>query len=228
MSDKTLPEYAFAPRPGQTKWWTGDPEQLPSFHPGDRHRHFITRRGVLSREQCQVLIDCFERHRQERAVKSAGEYWSGRYIWQANLPEHEIDAIRLMQQLRFLSLSLLMQSLPGTDPLFSDSAQIVRWDPGIELVCHVDNLEPDGRPNPTPHRAFSSILYLNDGYEGGETYFPGHNLRIKPEAGALVLFGAGPEYVHGVTRVTKGLRYTYAGWFTYDKTMEDLGATAVF
>src|SRR6201999_995256 len=105
----------------------------PSFRAGDRNRYFITRRNVLSGEQCRILIGCFERRRDEHSVKSAGAYWNGRYIWQANLPPSEIDAIRILQQLRFLCLSLLMQSLPGTDPLFSDSAQIVRWDPGIEL-----------------------------------------------------------------------------------------------
>ena len=71
------------------------------------------------------------------------------------------------------------------------------------------------RPNATAHRSFSSIIYLNDGYEGGETYFPGFGMRIKPEPGLMVLFGSGPEYVHGVTKMRSGRRSTYAGWFTF-------------
>jgi leucine proline-enriched proteoglycan (leprecan) len=80
----------------------------------------------------------------------------------------------------------------------------------------------------SPHRYFSSIIYLNDDYEGGETYFPGFGVRIKPEPGLMVLFGSGPEYVHGVTKVRSGRRYTYAGWFTFDPAHEDRQARLIF
>jgi hypothetical protein len=223
-----LPPYAFAPKAGQTSWWKGDGRQFPYHLPGERHRHFITRKDVLSPAQCRLLIDCFERRREAHAARAGGEYWSGRFIWQNNLPESEIDAIRVMQQLRALTLTILNQAIRPDEPLYSDTAQLVRWHEGIELQPHVDNMEPDGRPNISPHRSFSSILYLNDDYEGGETFFPGYGIRIKPTAGALVVFGAGPEYVHGITRVTRGLRYTYAGWFTYDKNFEDPNAPKVF
>jgi len=222
------PPYAFSPKPGQTSWWKGDPLQFPYHLPGERHRHFITRKSVLSPQQCQLLIDCFERNREACAARTGGDYWTGRFIWQNALPESEIDAIRVVQQVRFLTLTILNQAVRPSEPLYSDTAQLVRWHEGIELQPHVDNMEPDGRPNISPHRSFSSILYLNDDYEGGETYFPGHRIRIKPTAGALLVFGAGPEYVHGITRVTRGLRYTYAGWFTYDPKFEDPNAPRVF
>lgn len=232
MSDTAVaadvPPYAFTPKPGQTSWWRGDPMQFPLFVPGERHRYFITRPDVLTRDQCQVLIDCFERNREACAAHDGGEYWDGRFIWQNSLPQHEVDAIRIMQQVRFLALTLLYQAVRPNEPLYSDTAQLVRWHEGIELQPHTDNMDPDGSPNISPHRSFSSILYLNDEYEGGETYFPGHKVRIKPTPGALVLFGAGPEYVHGITRVTRGLRYTYAGWFTYEKGNEDPNAPRVF
>ena len=232
MSDAAVksdvPPYAFAPKSGQTSWWRGDPLQFPYLHPGVHHRYFISRKDVLSAPLCRMLIDCFERNREAHAAQAGGDYWAGRFIWQNNLPETEIDAIRVVQQLRFLTLTILNQAVRPDEPLYSDTAQLVRWHEGIELQPHVDNMEPDGSPNISPHRSFSSILYLNDDYEGGETYFPGHGVRIKPTAGALVVFGAGPEYVHGITRVTKGLRYTYAGWFTYDKAFEDPNAQKVF
>jgi predicted 2-oxoglutarate/Fe(II)-dependent dioxygenase YbiX len=133
-----------------------------------------------------------------------------------------------MQQVRLVALALLNRMVRSQLPLYSDTAQLVRWQEGHELTPHADNVEPDGAPNATPHRSYSSLLYLNDDYVGGETYFPGHGVRLKPEAGALVLFGAGPQYVHGVTRVTHGLRYTYAGWFTHDPQHEDRDALRTF
>jgi hypothetical protein len=220
--------HAFVPKRGETEWWRGDPRLLPSLPPQDVRGPIIVRRQVLSPVQCRALIDCFERNRETCTTKDCAPYWAGRYIWQNMLPEDEIDALRIMQQVRFLAQLLLTHTARPGEPIYSDTAQLVRWHEGIELTPHADNVEPDGSPNSTPHRCFSSLMYLNDDYEGGETFFPGHAVRLKPETGTLILFGAGPEFVHGVTRVRRGLRYTYAGWFTYDVTHEDANAKRVF
>jgi hypothetical protein len=220
--------HAFEPRKDESEWWKGDPEQLDLLLPGGSHRHILIRPQTLTPQQCRVLIDCFERNRENCTAKDGPVYWAGRYIWQNVLPESEVDAIRIMQQVRFVAQVAITQAAQLRQPLYSDTAQIVRWHEGLELTPHTDNMEPDVRPNSTPHRCFSSLMYLNDDYEGGETYFPGHGVRLKPTTGALVLFGAGPDYVHGVTRVKRGVRYTYAGWFTYDKNHEDANAMQVF
>ena len=216
-SDPTL----FAPRPGQTQWWTGDPERFPLTKPGGDHPSIVARPNVLSVAQCGELVDCFERHREAFAAHTGSKYWDGRYVWLNNIPPTEVDALRIMQQARLVAHVTIMQEFQPQRPLYSDTAQIVLWTEGIELTPHADNLEPDGRPNATAHRSFSSIIYLNDGYEGGETYFPGFAMRIRPEPGLMVLFGSGPEYVHGVTRMRSGRRYTYSGWYTFDPAHED-------
>ena len=217
----------FVPKPGQTQWWIGDPEQFPLTRPSDEHPSLVARQNTLSVEQCRTLIDCFERHREAFAAHTGSSYWDGRYIWQDSIPRTEVDALRIMQQARLVAHVTIMQEFQPQQPLYSDTAQLVLWTEGIELTPHADNLEPDGSPNTTPHRSFSSIIYLNDDYEGGETYFPGFGIRIKPEPGLMVLFGSGPEYVHGVTKMRSGRRYTYAGWFTFDPAREDRQARLI-
>ncbi len=69
---------------------------------------------------------------------------------------------------------------------------------------------------------------MNDDYSGGHTFFPGLGLGIVPKPGRLVAFGSGCDYVHGVTKITQGVRHTYAGWFTYDEKMQDPNATPDF
>lgn len=218
----------FEPRSGQTEWWVGDPSQIPLVSPGEQHPSLVYRRNVLSEAQCALLMACFERQRQHIAARTGSSYWDGRYIWQNDIPPDEIDTLRIMQQARFLAHFTASLEFQPEKPIYSDTAQIVLWTEGIELTPHADNLEPDGRPNGTPHRCFSSLIYLNDDYEGGETYFPGLGLRVKPERGSLIIFGSGPEYVHGVTKVRGGKRYTYAGWFTFDPAWEDQNARLVF
>lgn len=62
---------------------------------------------------------------------------------------------------------------------------------------------------------FSTVVYLNDSYEGGEIYFPNHDFEVKPPAGSMVVFpSGGHEYMHGVKPVISGRRYTIAMWHT--------------
>lgn len=61
---------------------------------------------------------------------------------------------------------------------------------------------------------YSSVLYLNDDYDGGELFFPEFNLTIKPKLGDLVTFPTNSMYIHGVKEVKYGTRYTIAlSWF---------------
>jgi predicted 2-oxoglutarate/Fe(II)-dependent dioxygenase YbiX len=64
---------------------------------------------------------------------------------------------------------------------------------------------------------YSSILYLNDNYQGGELYFEEIDLLIKPKVNQLVFFPSGSEFRHEVKPVLSGDRYTLASFYTTDK-----------
>jgi predicted 2-oxoglutarate/Fe(II)-dependent dioxygenase YbiX len=54
-------------------------------------------------------------------------------------------------------------------------------------------------------------MYLNDpeDYDGGVIYFPNQEFEYKPKKYSAVFFpSAGSEYIHGITQVTRGDRYT--------------------
>ena len=56
---------------------------------------------------------------------------------------------------------------------------------------------------------WSTIIYLNDEFDGGDIYFPNQNFVYKPKKYSAVFFpSAGSEYVHGVTTVKSGIRHT--------------------
>jgi hypothetical protein len=76
--------------------------------------------------------------------------------------------------------------------------------------------QPDGRPHGMPFRDFASIVYLNEGYEGGELYFPRLDLTIKPATGMLLAFTGGWYHEHGVLKVTEGERLTMPAFYTFD------------
>jgi predicted 2-oxoglutarate/Fe(II)-dependent dioxygenase YbiX len=98
--------------------------------------------------------------------------------------------------------------------LSSPTPSIIIWNVGDEQPPHADKEHPDGRDNGTPLYDISSLIYINDDYEGGEIYFPKQGMEIKPKAGDFVCFPGDKEYIHGVKKITHGKRFTIPLFFT--------------
>jgi hypothetical protein len=78
-----------------------------------------------------------------------------------------------------------------------------------------DFLDTFGKMFQTKH--YSSLIYLNEDYAGGELYFPEHNFSIKPEVGTLICFKGDENTLHGVKKVESGTRYTISlFWEDFD------------
>jgi 2OG-Fe(II) oxygenase superfamily len=79
------------------------------------------------------------------------------------------------------------------------------WEAGSVGGLHLDAQDPE------PWIEWSTIIYLSDpaDYEGGLIYFPNQDFEYKPKRYSAVFFpSAGSEYVHGITTVTSGHRFT--------------------
>jgi hypothetical protein len=77
------------------------------------------------------------------------------------------------------------------------------WQEGTKGGLHIDAQDPE------PWIEWSTVIYLNEDFEGGQIYFPNQNVVYSPKALSAVFFpSAGSEYVHGITTVTKGNRHT--------------------
>jgi hypothetical protein len=100
-------------------------------------------------------------------------------------------------------------------------AAIVRWPVGAMQFPHADkelHEGPDaGTPNEFPWYDLGTVFYLNDDYEGGELFFPLQNIKFKPKPRAAYFFPGDKNYIHGVTKVTSGTRYTAPFFWTITK-----------
>lgn len=98
---------------------------------------------------------------------------------------------------------------------------IVRWPVGTLQMPHADkelHEGPDaGTPNDFPWYDLGTVFYLNDDYEGGELYFPLQGVGFKPKRGAVYFFPGDKNFIHGVTPVTSGCRYTAPFFWTITK-----------
>lgn len=91
---------------------------------------------------------------------------------------------------------------------------IIRWFGGIEQQPHADKQLNDGSPNPFPTYDINSLFYYNDDFEGGELYYPQHDIVVKPKPGLAVLHPGDFYYMHGVKPVISGERYTTPAFYT--------------
>jgi hypothetical protein len=65
-----------------------------------------------------------------------------------------------------------------------------------------DHLDIDG-----DWEEYSIIIYINDDYMGGELELPSFDLKIKPEAGSVVIFPSGKPYNHIAHKAYNGQKY---------------------
>ena len=84
---------------------------------------------------------------------------------------------------------------------FMESINFVRYEVGQHFSVHTDH-------GFSYTCTLSSLVYLNDDYEGGEIEFTRHGLKIKPEAGDIILFPSNFIYEHASCEVFSGTKYS--------------------
>jgi hypothetical protein len=102
------------------------------------------------------------------------------------------------------------QSLIGYDSKMI-SVGVVRWDEGTFMKSHRDN--PPGWED----RDIALIVYLNQDFAGG--HFMGLGYNHQPGQGDVIYFDCtdpdtGEGAMHGVSKITQGVRYTFNCWFS--------------
>ena len=75
---------------------------------------------------------------------------------------------------------------------------------------HIDNIHHShGQQYGYPH--ITSLIFLNDDYEGGEFVICGDK-QIEKKQGSAIIFPSNFMYPHEVKKVTKGKRFSVMTW----------------
>ena len=61
-------------------------------------------------------------------------------------------------------------------------------------------------------RDFSMLIYLNDGYDGGELFFKGLNYTYTPKCGDLVIFPSNHVFSHASLPMNSGEKWALVSW----------------
>lgn len=92
---------------------------------------------------------------------------------------------------------------------FMEAINFVRYKPGQHFAVHTDH-------GFSYICTVSSVMYLNDEYEGGELWFPYLDITLKPKAGDVILFPSTYIYAHASLKVKSGIKYSAVTMFDYN------------
>jgi hypothetical protein len=160
--------------------------------------------NFLNEEEVSIL--CSEAKNDIYNKKIPGE-WNNRLSDQDLLSEESKSILRLAH-IKILNMA---KKIYGVDIEFAntqDDQTIVRWPEGYSMGEHIDDFAKF-------HYNISTVIYINDNYEGGEIRFVDHDFTIKPKSGTLILFPGNKYYSHEVLEVKGGDRYTSAFWLKF-------------
>jgi len=157
--------------------------------------------NFVSDEDCQKAIECIT---------------TGTNTMFKNNPLAEVlvdsqESLSFIKKYSDKSLAAHKEEYGLNIPLYTFEGFLTTWNTGAEAPLHNDN---------HPGAEFvqlTTVIYLNDDYEGGIIYFPEFDFSHKPQRGDAIIFptfSKEHEYNHGVTKITSGTRYTLALWHT--------------
>ena len=92
---------------------------------------------------------------------------------------------------------------------YREAINYVRYQPGQHFNVHTDH-------GFSYSCTVSSVVYINDDYEGGELWFPYLDLNVKFAAGDNVMFPSTFTYAHASRPVISGTKYVAVTMFDYN------------
>ncbi len=173
--------------------------------------NFLTPQEIAATMHCAKTLTTWDTQAQG--------YWNSRIAHATQLLN--FDERDLLVSIRKRVRAEIIQSYGLTQPIVADTLQIVRWPEGFEQQPHADAENPNGASHPYFWRAYASLIYLNNDFDGGQIYFPHQKLAPQITPGMLVFFPGTLEFLHGVSKVARGTRYTLASFWTFDLSKHD-------
>mgnify|MGYP005821804919 FL=1 len=179
-------------------------------------------RNALTKEECENVIK-FSRKKFFKQPLLSGD-GHGRTSSQFFI-EKGLDVVSKIEEFTASNLPTyneLNLTIKNQEP-----TSVVMYEKGEQYKAHWDYFHPQLHPKEyetfvahgNSNRVATAIFYLNDSFEGGETYFPKIDFKIKPELGMCVTFTNmfsddefNGESLHAGLPVISGEKYIATKW----------------
>jgi prolyl 4-hydroxylase len=158
----------------------GRPLQAPVGEPLSDRPAVQLFRGLLTAAECLHLAQAAEPVMEPALVADPR---TGRLIPH---PIRTSDAGLIgptREDLAIRAINHRIAAASGTETAQGEALVVLRYAPGQQYRPHLDSL-----PNAANQRVLTMLIYLNDGYAGGETAFVETGLKVRGRMGDAILF----------------------------------------
>jgi prolyl 4-hydroxylase len=150
-------------------------------------------RGLFTPEECAYVM--------KRAEPSLGpsivvDHVTGKEMLNPVRTSYGTNFGPMQEDLVINAFNRRLAAATGTPYACGEPLYILRYTPGQEFKPHVDAL-----PGVSNQRAWSALVYLNEGYEGGDTRFLKLGLTTRGGVGDTLIFRNADDQGHGDPRV---------------------------
>jgi prolyl 4-hydroxylase len=189
----------------------GDPLALPDAETLSHKPYLLRFHGLFSAVECAWLC------------AAAGPMLAASVVVDAATGAQRPDPVRRCDTAGFTlplenpavhALNRRLAAASGTAPEQGEPLQVLRYRPGGEYRAHLDAI-----PGFHNQRAMTMLVWLNDGYEGGETVFPAARLTLRGAPGDAILFAnvdsegrPDPAAAHAGLPVRSGEKWLASRW----------------
>jgi 2OG-Fe(II) oxygenase superfamily len=183
---------------------------------------FLVVDDLLDAEGCDRLVTDYVVMAYARDQAARDPNWRNRVLFYRELWKGDPRGAYLARYALYEAIDRVAAFYGLSAPLYPDVLSLVGWPVGIGIwPPHADDERAE-----FAHRAFSAVLYLNEGFEGGDLYLPRQDILIRPMRGMFVSLPGGMSHQHGVIPVNQGLRITAASFLTFDPAKADTSLPA--
>ena len=123
------------------------------------------------------------------------------------------------------ALNRRLATASGSDFACGEPLLVLRYRPGQHYLNHLDAL-----PGLTNQRVKTALVYLNDGYDGGQTAFPAARQAYRGQVGDAIVFRnvdddgrADQASVHAGLPVVTGEKYLASRWIRENPMFDETG-----
>lgn len=189
----------------------GMPRTVPVGDPLSRTPRIAIYRNAFTLEECAHLVQAIADIVAPSVVVDPA---TGR---QVQHPIRNSDGAVIgptRESLAVTAINHRIAAMTGIAANQGEPLQVLRYAPGQQYRLHSDAL-----PGATNQRIATAIIYLNEGFTGGETAFPDLGIRVVPRAGDMLVFDnvlpdgrPDPRMRHAGLPVTQGVKWIATRW----------------
>ena len=175
--------------------------------------------NFLTELECDQLVSMISRNLRPSTVADKGDT-----CLVNNYRTSKTSDLNYFKDPFYLNIDKKISNLMNLEPFFGETMQAQKYEVGEYYKEHYDFFSPFNHEFKTycewmGQRTWTTMVYLNDVEEGGETYFKYLNLKIKPKKGLLIAWNnlyinGFPNYktMHEALPPLKNSKYIITKW----------------